>query len=730
MAKKQENPKETQPLGPETQKQRWVKYGGNVALTMLLVIGIGVAVIYLASRSNVRIDMTSAGLYSLKPQTVNIISDLQQPIEIISLYSTEVPQGEMIRRTTTRQQRRDWEQEVRQEAERVADLLDEYASKGRNITVQWIDPVRQEGKVNELIQRVASKYGGEVVRYRDYIDKYHDFTRKVADTAAAQAVRVQGLPVEQLQQSPDRNQQQAAMAVLFMRDTLGRMFKDVDRAIERRLQESPPDYRGAANSVRNALDQFGQYADSFSQIAQQQAAQANVPQPVRDYLSESVETIKSLNEAAQQVRDAADELGDLKLDDFRESLSKRNTILVLGESDMRVLDYETVWQTDPRDVSRGSTELKPRFAGEQQVTSAILSLTRQQKPKVAIVRNGGPPMTDPGFPPFQPAGELSILAQRLRDYNFEVLEKDLSNMWAMQAQMRGQPAPQEPSDEELRDAIWIVVNSPNSGGGLGGMGGATIAPQVMEHVTNGGSALILFLPRASSMEEFLKDWGLRVRTDALAVHPPVDLMGTPSDLGEAAKGEPPVFVVNEYADHPITRPLRSLDTLLYAMVSVKPAETTPEGIKVTPLVTLPPTPQAWGETDLQNPDVTFDEFNDVTGPLYGAVALEKEGANRLVVMASMYMAHDNILTLPDTTLLQQGIRAARFPGNQELLLNSVFWLADLETMMAISPSAMEISRITGLSDQARRAWGIGVLWGGLPLSVVAVGVMVYYARRD
>lgn len=50
--------------------------------------------------------------------------------------------------------------------------------------------------------------------------------------------------------------------------------------------------------------------------------------------------------------------------------------------------------------------------------------------------------------------------------------------------------------------------------------------------------------------------------------------------------------------------------------------------------------------------------------------------------------------------------------------------------MAISPSAMEISRITGLSDQARRAWGIGVLWGGLPLSVVAVGVMVYYARRD
>lgn len=728
--KQDKQQKEPQPLGPQTQKERWLKYGANVVLTMVLVIGIAVAVIYLATRSSARIDMTSSGLYSLKPQTVNIIRELDQPIEIVSLYSTDVPQGELVRRTTTQEQRRDWQQEVSQEAERVRDLLEEYAGKGRNITVQAIDPVRQESMVNELIQRVAERYGGEVERYRAYIESYEQLVGRITETAAAEAVKVQGLPVEQMQQSPDRNQQQAAMAVIFMRDTLRRMFEDVDRAVARRLEESPPDYRGATDAITGALEQFGQYAASFRQIAEQQSQQEAVPQPVRDYLRNALGTVEALNARAQELAGTSQALGDLKLDEFRDSLGKRNAILVLGQDDMRVIDYEAVWQTDARDLLPGATELRPRFAGEQQVTSAILSLTRQTKPKVAFVRNGGPPMTDPGFPPFQPAGELSILAQRLRDYNFEVLEKDLSNMWAMQAQMRGQPAPPEPEEAELRDAIWIVINAQNNMGGMPGTGGATISPQVMEHVENGGSAMILFMPRAASMDEILKPWGIQVRPDALVVHPRVELMGTPTDLAEAAKGDPTVFVVSQYGDHPITRPLGALDTLLYVLVAIKDAPEAAQDVKVTPLVTLPPTPQAWGETNLEDADVAFDEASDVAGPLYGAVALEKEGGNRLVVMASMYMAHDNILTLPDTQMLQQGIRAARFPGNQEVLLNSVFWLAELETMMAISPSAMEVSRITGLSDGARRAWGIGVLWGGLPLAVVAVGVVVYFARRD
>src|SRR5690606_10114619 len=159
--------------------------------------------------------------------------------------------------------------------------------------------------------------------------------------------------------------------VLFMRDTLRRIFDEVDRAVERRLEESPPDYRGATDAITSALEQFAQYAESFRQIAEQQSQQPAVPQPVRDYLAGAIGTVDALNDEAQKVLEASEALGDLKLDDFRDSLGKRNAILVLGQDDMRVIDYESVWQTDPRDLRPGAADLKPRFAGEQQVTSAI-----------------------------------------------------------------------------------------------------------------------------------------------------------------------------------------------------------------------------------------------------------------------------------------------------------------------------------------------------------------------
>ena len=81
MAKKQDKQTVRRPVGPETQRERWLKYGANVALAMVLVVGIGIALVYLATRSNARVDMTSSGMYSLKPQTVNIIRELDQPVE-------------------------------------------------------------------------------------------------------------------------------------------------------------------------------------------------------------------------------------------------------------------------------------------------------------------------------------------------------------------------------------------------------------------------------------------------------------------------------------------------------------------------------------------------------------------------------------------------------------------------------------------------------------------------
>src|SRR5438552_1837571 len=99
----------------QSQSQRWLKYGANVVLAIVVVMLLAIAVTWLAQRFDHRIDTTSAGLYSLKPQTINIIRDNKHKIRLVSLYSEK-----------------DAKQKPNPYAGPVRDLLEEYSRKGSN----------------------------------------------------------------------------------------------------------------------------------------------------------------------------------------------------------------------------------------------------------------------------------------------------------------------------------------------------------------------------------------------------------------------------------------------------------------------------------------------------------------------------------------------------------------------------------------------------------------------
>jgi hypothetical protein len=404
----------------------------------------------------------------------------------------------------------------------------------------------------------------------------------------------------------------------------------------------------------------------------------------------------------------------------------------MGPTDMRSLSFDQVWQPDTdRRSLQTDAKIKPKFAGEQQITSAILSLTQAKKPKVVFIRPGGAPLTNPGFPPFQPSGPLSKVADRLRDYNFDVLEKDLSGQYAMQAQMQGQPAPPEPTDQEIKDAVWIVLNIPTNSGQMEMP--TQIGPKVAEHLKAGGSALILFLPNSENMTDALKDWGIDVRTDMMIVHEAIKSSAHSNDFIQEAAKSPAVFVINQYGDHLITKPLNSLDSVLLPMLPVLTAQK--PGYTVTPLIPVPSSPKSWATHDteaaLNGDTVEFKkDSGDLDGPLFVGAASDNGHGGRVVAIGSLQFITNQMLTLPDQELAQRGIRVARFPGNAELFCNSVFWLSHMEPLIAISPSAMEVSRIGPVSDGMLRFWRVGILLIGIPLAVLACGVGVYVKRRD
>ena len=719
----------------ESQKERWLKYGLNVGIATVVVILLAGVLVYLAQRTGRRIDTTASGAYSLKPQTINLIKDLKGKTKIVSLYQKAGA---------------DAAAEKTDYATPVNDLLDEYRRKGRNIEVDAIDPVANPSKVDDLIAEVTEKYGGEVKKYKAVLDAYPKVYEQIKKIATDEVEKVAKLDLEQIGQ--DEDLQTARVAVVTIRG-LPKQLESSAQAIERRVKQKPPDYKGAVESISDNMDLLSRTAERVIEIFEKDKANQKLPEPVRNYMASATPAYQQIKKLTDDLLKQTKEVGELKLDDLRQSLRARDAVLVMGPNDMRVIPFEQVWKADDQQLRQyvPGQELKPRFAGEQQITTAIHALNQATKPKVVFVRGGGAPLAQPAMGPFGGGGPLSQVADRLRQYNFEVLEKDLSGMWAMQAQMRQMPAAPEPGDEEIKDAIWIVLAFP-TGQQNPMMPPPSIGPRVMEHLKSGGSAMVIFAPQVDNMSEALKDYGIEVRSDAVAVHEMVKTSeGRQGDAIEEALKYPFVFDLRDYGDHMITKPLRSLASWLVPMLSVKTTSPTPAGVKVTPIIPIPTEPRSWGETDLQAlqelNNFKFDEGTDVAGPLYGGAVAEKDlppatqpttapagpdgkRTSRLVVIASPMFAFDRYINEPDVNLLRRGLIVSRFPANLELFSNSVFWLARMEPMIAISPSAMEVARIEPMGEGALRAWRIGGLLIGLPALVVFAGAMVYFARRD
>ena len=488
-----------------------------------------------------------------------------------------------------------------------------------------------------------------------------------------------------------------------------------------------------AGETQYASDIVTQIEQTFAKLK----ADPKLPVVYAEYIDGSISRYDALKKQADATNDSYKKLGTLKLDDIRQKLKERDAILVMGPHDMRSLSFDQVWKADTDRkayANPNDTTVKPKFGGEQQITSAILSLTMATKPKVVFIRPGGEPLTTPGFPPFQQGGPLSVIAERLRDYNFDVLEKDLSGQYAMQAQMQGMPAAPEPTDAEMKDAVWIVLSIPVPQQQQQQAPPPSIAPKLAEHLTQGGSALCLFLPKSDTLGEAIKEFGIDVRTDLISVHEPIRTEAHSNDVIQEALKVPAVFMTNHYGDSIITSSMNGLDSFL---APICPVVTTPKaGFTVSSLLALPNTPTSWGAHDMEAAmgasDVKFDAAaGDLAAPLYaGAMSQDDKGHGRVVALGSLQFVTNQMLSVRDPDLAARQIVASRFPANAELFCNSVFWLAHLEPLIAISPSAMEVSRIGDMSDATLRAWRVGLLLVGLPGAVVVLGLGVYLSRRD
>jgi hypothetical protein len=84
----------------------------------------------------------------------------------------------------------------------------------------------------------------------------------------------------------------------------------------------------------------------------------------------------------------------------------------------------------------------------------------------------------------------------------------------------------------------------------------------------------------------------------------------------------------------------------------------------------------------------------------------------------------------DVTVDLGGDRVAlAHPGNYELLLASIAWLAGMDEFIAPSAASQQVARLSGITPAVRTAW-LWITLAGMPLAMLGLGVAVWLVRRS
>lgn len=339
------------------------------------------------------------------------------------------------------------------------------------------------------------------------------------------------------------------------------------------------------------------------------------------------------------------------------------------------------------------------FRGEQEFTSAILSVTQSRTPKVLFTTGHGERKKDD-----RDRGGFYALAESLRRDNCVVEE------WGSLG------APDVPDGTDL-----LVVAGPTS---------AFTEPEVqaIRRYLDGGGRALLFVDAQFSPANAgaMLDLGLRPLLSGLGVTLDDDVVVDPSNAVPGLGAE--TVFARSFKPHPITKVLEGGAVVFPLARSVTPAATPPAGWSVTTLVET--SADGWGEVDLKNLEVKVaKDDKDVKGPVSLAVALERGAAPPPPADAPPAAAasekKSRLVVFGDADFASNGFVVNS--ANLYLLTASANWALEREALVSIPPKSTDQVAIT---LQAGDLWAIFVFVVlVLPILAVCLGLAVYFKRR-
>jgi ABC-type uncharacterized transport system involved in gliding motility auxiliary subunit len=325
---------------------------------------------------------------------------------------------------------------------------------------------------------------------------------------------------------------------------------------------------------------------------------------------------------------------------------------------------------------------------EENLTNAIIKLTRTGRQTVCVIDGHGEPDVDNK----EGANGLAQAKAALENENYEVKKVLLASV------------------EKVPDDCTVVLIAGPTRPFL-----PEELPRLDAYLRAGGRALFMLPPqRAAEFAAFLQPWGVMLGNDVV-VDQVVRIFQGPA-LGLAP-------LVDAYdTTHEITRELKG--RTLFPMTRSVAAATDPKtGITVTELVKT--SASSWAEADLEGiferQEAALDD-RDRKGPVAIAVAiaadLKQMGVAdgkeaRLVVFGSVEFAEN------------RNLEGTYF--NRDLFLNSMGWLVGQADLLSIRARSLRSSRVNFSERESRAIFYLSVLV--IPEVLLMVGLWVWWRRE-
>ena len=284
---------------------------------------------------------------------------------------------------------------------------------------------------------------------------------------------------------------------------------------------------------------------------------------------------------------------------FVEETGVRNLAVVFRAGDRKkIVTEDRIVEYDFSRARMGGEPTVKNFRGEQEFTSALLSVTQQKTPKVVFTTGHG---------------ERRFDAPRARD-GFSEAAESLKNDNCTVEEWASLGAADVPAGTDL-----VVVAGPRT---------AFTEPErdaLKRYLDAGGRALLFLDVELTPGVPGLSDFGLNPLLASMGLTLDADVVLDPKNA-LPLMGPETVFA-KSFRPHPVTRLLTGSAVVFPLARSVSVAATPPAGWTATPLVET--SADGWGETDIKELQKTgrpAKDDRDVKGPVCLVAAAESSPA--------------------------------------------------------------------------------------------------------